>query len=142
MRYLIEKRHTLSLPKFADFCEQAGLMDLLSEKRTIFHQLLDPNATEGHVVPPAQRMIDEGLAIVGAAGDTMGNALTVATFHTLYNPELLSVLTDELEKAFPDPNSRLEYLALKKLPYLVRQWNLNYSYTHADFHRRPSSRKG
>jgi len=89
------------------------------EKRTIFHQLLDPNATEGHVVPSAHDMIEEGVVMVGAASDTTGNALAVATFYTLYNPELLSALTDELEKAFPDPNSRLDYLTLEKLPYLT-----------------------
>ena len=49
-------------------------------KRTIFHQLLDPNAADGHVVPPIEAMSAEASVIVAAAGETVGVTLTM-TFY-------------------------------------------------------------
>src|SRR5436853_328635 len=86
--------------------------------KTIFHQLLDQSTAEGKATPPVQHMVNEGLTLVGAATDTVGNALMVATYHTLSNRQISDTLTAELKKAFPDPSSKLDFLTLEKLPNL------------------------
>ncbi|KAI9766654.1 MAG: hypothetical protein M1839_004794 [Geoglossum umbratile] len=87
-------------------------------RKTIFHQLLDPELMEGRVAPIAE-LVDEAYVIVGAASDTTGNALTIATYHTLSNKEILSKLTTELNDAFPDPSVKPDFITLEKLPYLT-----------------------
>jgi cytochrome P450 len=87
---------------------------------TIFSHLLDPKATEGHVVPSVNDLRDEAFIILSAAQDTTGNVMTVALYETLSNPNIQAKLVEELQQAFPDPNKKLDFLALEKLPYLVR----------------------
>lgn len=86
---------------------------------TIFHQLLTPNITEGHVAPTVEELKDEALIIVSAAADTTGNAMTIAAFNVVSNQDIYKKLTAELKEAFPDPSTRLDFLTLEKLPYLV-----------------------
>jgi hypothetical protein len=86
---------------------------------TIFSHLLDPKATEGHVVPSVDDLTDESFIILSAAQDTTGNAITVALYETISNPEIYVKVLGELKQAFPDPNVRLDFLTLEKLPYLV-----------------------
>lgn len=93
--------------------------DKLSSRRTIFHQLLDPNVTEGHIVPSVDDLKDEAYIIVAAAADTTGNAMTIAAYNSISNDGIYHTLTTELKKAFPDPDARLDFALLEKLPYLV-----------------------
>lgn len=93
--------------------------DKLSSRRTIFHQLLDPNVTEGHVVPSIDDLKDEAYIIVAAAADTTGNAMTIAAYNVISNDDIYRTLTAELKQAFPDPDLRLDFTLLEKLPYLV-----------------------
>lgn len=86
---------------------------------TIFNQLLDPDVTEGHVVPSVDDLKDEAFSIVTAAADTTGNAMTIGTFHILSNKTIYGKLVTELRGAFPDSSATLGYQALEKLPYLV-----------------------
>lgn len=86
--------------------------------RTIFHQLLQPDAAEGHIVPTVQDLTDEAFAILGAAADTTGNALTIASYNIVANPDTYQEVTKELEAAFPDPGE-MKFTSLEKLPYLV-----------------------
>lgn len=87
------------------------------EKPCIFEDLLTP--ADGYVVPTPNQIKDESYAILNAASDTTGNAMTVAAFNVVTNPDIYRTLTAELEAAFPDQNDKLEYMKLEKLPYLV-----------------------
>jgi cytochrome P450 len=91
-----------------------------STRPTIFKQLLDPNATEGHMVPDVDQLTDDAFIIPAAAADTTRNAMTIATYNVLSNPSIHSKLKCELKEAFPDGNARLDFVTLEKLPYLVR----------------------
>lgn len=88
-------------------------------RTTIFHQLLDPDATEGHVVPSVDNMRDESFVILSAATDTTGNAMTVAMYEVATNSAIYAKLAAELNAAFPDPSVVLDFVTLEKLPYLV-----------------------
>jgi cytochrome P450 len=90
-----------------------------SERKTIFHQLLDSDATEGHVVPDVEDLTDEAFTILTAAADTTGNAMTMTSYHVISNPEIHNRLTAELERAFPDSFMNLDYNTLERLPYLT-----------------------
>jgi hypothetical protein len=90
-----------------------------SARTTIFHQLLTPNVTEGHVIPTVNDLKDEAYNLVAAASETVGGALTTATYQVVSNKDIYSQLTAELKEAFPDPSIKLDFLTLEKLPYLV-----------------------
>ncbi|KAI9739509.1 MAG: hypothetical protein M1834_006224 [Cirrosporium novae-zelandiae] len=88
-------------------------------KKTIFHQILDLNVVEGHIVPSINNILGDAMGYVSAAADTTGAALTTAAYWTLRNEEIHRKLVAELETAFPDPNMRLNYATLERLPYLT-----------------------
>lgn len=90
-----------------------------SKHKTIFHQLLDPNATEGHVVPNIEDLTDEMFTILTAAAETTGHSMTMITYYVVSNPEIYQKLVSELKAAFPDKKTKLDYLTLEKLPYLT-----------------------
>ena len=64
-------------------------------------------------------LTDESFIILSAAQDTTGNAITVALYETISTPEIYVKVLGELKQAFPDPNVRLDFLTLEKLPHLV-----------------------
>jgi Cytochrome P450 len=88
-------------------------------RTTIFHQLLDPGVAEDHVVPTVEELKDEAYALIGAAADTTGNALTVGAFRIVSDKTVYRKLVAELTEAFPDERERLDFKTLEKLPYLV-----------------------
>lgn len=88
-------------------------------KPTIFQRLLTPEIVPGYIVPPPFELRDEAISVLGAAADTTGNTMTVATYNAITNPEIYRKLTTELKYAFPDPNAELDFISLEKLPYLV-----------------------
>ena len=90
-----------------------------SQRKTIFHQLLNANAAEGHVVPNVEDLTDEAFTILTAAADTSGHAMAIITYYVVSNPDVYRTLTAELKNAFPDDTTNLEYLELEKLPYLT-----------------------
>lgn len=45
--------------------------------------------------------------------------MTIAAYNTISNKTIYSRLVAELTDTFPDPNKRLEFTLLEKLPYLV-----------------------
>lgn len=87
--------------------------------RTIFHQLLQPDADDEYATPTVEEMADEAYVILGAAADTTGNALTIGTYNVVVNDNIYQRLAAELKEAFPDQD-HLSFAALEKLPYLVR----------------------
>src|SRR5438034_4282744 len=56
-----------------------------SARTTIFHQLLTPNVTEGYVIPTVNDLKDEAYNLVAAASETVGGALTTATYQVVSN---------------------------------------------------------
>jgi cytochrome P450 len=66
-------------------------------------------------------MVGEAFALLTAAHDTTGNAMTVATYHVLTDPKVYAKLTAELTEAFPDDGSAgdMSFSQLERLPYLT-----------------------
>jgi len=86
---------------------------------TIFYELLAPELNPAKQRPQTKVIVDEAWGICVAASDTTGNAMTVATYHVITNPEIYEALKQELRSRFPDLNQQLAYTELEKLPYLT-----------------------
>jgi cytochrome P450 len=71
------------------------------------------------VVPTVDDLKDEAYSMLAAAADTTGNAMTVAAYKVVSNPEIYAKVREELEAAFPDPNATLDFVKLEQLPYLA-----------------------
>ncbi len=89
------------------------------DRETIFHQILQSERVKNGNVPTIQELEDEVYVILAAASETTGNALTVAAYHIVRNPQICATLLKELRTEFPDENGSMEYKSLKALPYLV-----------------------
>jgi cytochrome P450 len=89
------------------------------EQLCIFEALLAP--ADSYEVPTPEQVKDESYAVLNAASDTTGNAMTVAAYNTVINPEIYGKLTAELKAAFPNSDEKIEYSKLEKLPYLVTE---------------------
>ena len=87
------------------------------DKPSIFPALLAP--PEGIPAPSVEEIKDEALSVLAAAADTTGNAMTVAAYNVVNNPEIYRRLREELVVAFPNAEDELDYATLEKLPYLV-----------------------
>jgi hypothetical protein len=70
-------------------------------RRTIFHQLLDPNAAEGHVVPPIEAMTDEAGILVAAASETVGITVTLAFYRVTYESQSATEAVGRAESCLP-----------------------------------------
>ncbi|KAL4929232.1 cytochrome P450 [Aspergillus undulatus] len=88
-------------------------------RSTIFHQLLRPDAAEGYKIPTVDELSDESQSLLGAAADTTGNAMNMAAYQIVINPEVYARVSTELRDAFPNPDARMDYVTLEKLPYLT-----------------------
>ena len=71
------------------------------------------------MVPTPDQIKDEACSILNAASDTTGDAMTVAAHNVVADQHIYRTLTEELKAAFPDPDEKLEYVTLEKMPYLV-----------------------
>jgi cytochrome P450 len=92
----------------------------LGDRQTIFSTLLSPeDKPAGYQLPDNEILMQEAYSVLAAAADTTGNTMTTAAFNVLSNPQIYQRLVQELETAFPDPNAKLEFTGLEKLPYLV-----------------------
>jgi cytochrome P450 len=88
-------------------------------RTSIFAALMNPDATEGHVVPTLEQMIDEAFVFLGAAADTTGSAMTCATYNVLSNPDIYRKVREEIRSVYPNPHVEMEWVVLARLPYLV-----------------------
>lgn len=88
--------------------------------RTIYHELLSPEAQKGGSVAGPLDLNDEAMALIFAGTDTTGNVLMLGTFNLLSNPAMVRKLHDEVRAAWPYMNEAPSYEELEKLPYLVR----------------------
>ncbi|KAI0868177.1 cytochrome P450 [Hypoxylon argillaceum] len=64
------------------------------------------------------RLCQEAMGLNGAAVETTSWTLSVAVFHVLHNPMILSSLQKELVSAMPDPGTIPPCSDLEELPYL------------------------
>ncbi|PQE18724.1 cytochrome P450 protein [Rutstroemia sp. NJR-2017a BBW] len=84
---------------------------------TIFHEIMLSD------LPPEEksqeRLHDEAQVVVGAGVETTKWTLTVAMYHILDQPRILSKLKEEIISVYPDEDSPPSLSALEKLPYLV-----------------------
>ncbi|KAL4782495.1 cytochrome P450 [Aspergillus varians] len=90
-----------------------------TSRATIFHQLLRPDTVEGYTVPTVDELSDEAHAVLGAAADTTGNALTIAAYNVVRNPDIYARVSTELKNTFSDPGSSMDFVTLERLPYLT-----------------------
>jgi cytochrome P450 len=86
---------------------------------TMFQHLLTPGITDEYVVPSVDDLKDEAYSVLAAAADTTGNCMTVAAYYVVRNPDIYKKLNAELKANFPDPNAKLDFVSLERLPYLV-----------------------
>jgi cytochrome P450 len=94
----------------------SGKLDL---RPTIFKDLLTADPDSGYIPPAPENLKDEAYSILAAAADTTGNAMTVAAYQVVSNSAMYKKLSAELKAAFPDPHSKMDFMTLEKLPYLV-----------------------
>jgi len=87
---------------------------------TIYHSFLTPQPGNERL-PNVTRewLLDEGIYMRFAGGDTVGNVCTVGTFYLLSNPKAQATLLRELVEAWPDKDSAMSLEVLEKLPYLT-----------------------
>lgn len=64
-------------------------------------------------------LYDEAIALVGAGVESTKNALSTATFYTLYNPQIHKRLQEELQAHIPDSTNIPTLPELERLPYLT-----------------------
>jgi cytochrome P450 len=89
----------------------------MADHETIYHHLLNPK--DRHEVPSKKSLLDESLTLLGAGSETVGNIVTTGVFHVLSNKQVLDKLIIELDDAWSDTSSGMNYQTLEKLPYLV-----------------------
>jgi cytochrome P450 len=65
------------------------------------------------------------MVLLGAGTDTVGNATTIGTFHVIKNKRIYARLVQELREAWPNPDDRMGYESIEKLPYLVGSPSIN-----------------
>lgn len=65
------------------------------------------------------RLVGEGIALIGAGSVTSAQTMATCAFHLLSNPAILQHLRHELDTAFPDPAARIELIKCEQLPYLT-----------------------
>jgi cytochrome P450 len=85
--------------------------------QTIFSEVLQSD------LPPQEktieRMADEAQTILGGGIETTTWALSIASFHIINTPSILSRLREELLPVLPFPTSEPDWQKLEKLPYLT-----------------------
>lgn len=93
-----------------------------SQPPTIFEEILSSKLPSGE--KSLKRMSEEGVVIITAGSDTVGRALTSATFHLLENPDALQSLKIELIGVMPDASVIPSLNDLEQLPFLVSRLGL------------------
>ena len=84
---------------------------------TIFLEILNSGLPEPE--KSVRRLRDEAVIVAGAGTLTTSWALTVAVYHLLASPRILSKLKKELQMVIPDPNISTPLPVLEQLSYLT-----------------------
>ncbi|KAL1642563.1 hypothetical protein SLS58_005331 [Diplodia intermedia] len=74
-------------------------------------------------LPPLEkslsRLLDEGVSILGAGGESTGRTISLTAFHILSNPRILDTLTRELHTRIPDASRMPGWIELEQFEYLA-----------------------
>ena len=87
--------------------------------RTIYRELLNPEAIKGHSVPSKEQLLHEAELLFAAGSHTVGTALMTGVHHLLRNPETKKRLMDEIRSSWPVLDKPPSYDVLEKLPFLA-----------------------
>ncbi|KAI5917026.1 putative cytochrome P450 [Camillea tinctor] len=83
---------------------------------SIFHEILKSDLSDAEKA--AERLWQEGQAVIGAGTETVSWTLSVLFFYLLRDHKVYNLLMKELETAIPDPAAQALWKELEKLPYL------------------------
>lgn len=92
-----------------------------SAVRTLFHEMMDSKLSPQDL--RLQRVVDEAMLMIGAGIESSKQALTVACFYVLTDPEIEARLRAELEAGIPDPEQMPHFQELESLEYLEAVMN-------------------
>ncbi|MCJ1396993.1 hypothetical protein MMC11_000185 [Xylographa trunciseda] len=84
---------------------------------TVFHELFNSDVPASE--RSAQRLVDEGITLIGAGTVTTAHVLSTTVYHTLANPSILRKLQKELQEFMPDRSSNPNLVQVERLPYLT-----------------------
>jgi cytochrome P450 len=87
-------------------------------RKDIFYHLMDEDGMSGH--PPLSHgtLISESMLVLIAGSDTAATAMSNVFFYLLTQPDVLTRLRDEIEKAVPPEVHHPDSNTLAQLPYL------------------------
>jgi cytochrome P450 len=90
-------------------------------RSVVIDMLLDPTSAKGHVIPTADQLTEEVIMLLSAGNDTTSDALIIGIWQICRHPEVLQLLEDELDRAFPSVinTDSMTYENARSLPYLV-----------------------
>jgi hypothetical protein len=87
--------------------------------RTIYSELLKPEAIKGLPSPTALQLTHEGRVLFAAGSHTVGTMLMTGVYHLLRNPAAKERLVDEVRTAWPVLDQVPRHEDLEKLPFLA-----------------------
>jgi cytochrome P450 len=97
--------------------EDASTETTFTKPKTLFHAI-DKSALPSHEKTPL-RLMQEGLTVLFAGGETGSRLLAHTVFHLLSNPEILEKAKKEVLEAAGDSNQLPDVKVLEGLPWLV-----------------------
>ncbi|KAI5862015.1 putative cytochrome P450 [Durotheca rogersii] len=103
-------------PQVREMLAGKNMLAKESSHPTIFHDILASDLPKEEL--SFKRLTQEAMSLSGAGIETTMWTLSVATFHTLWNPSVEKRLVAELTEAMPDPANILPWSELEKLPFL------------------------
>jgi cytochrome P450 len=87
--------------------------------RTIYRELLNPQAVKGGTVPSSKQLLHEAEVLFSAGSHAVGTVLMIGVHHLLRNPEIKKRLVEEVRGAWPSLDKPPKYEELEKLPFLA-----------------------
>lgn len=84
---------------------------------TIYRELRDSSLPQ--IEKTVSRLTDEGNVLIEAGAETTAATLAVLSFHLLDNPDMLAKLRVELDNVYIEPDTKVTWKQLEKLPYLT-----------------------
>ncbi|WEW56407.1 hypothetical protein PRK78_001850 [Emydomyces testavorans] len=102
-----------------DMTDDPSKLEKLPHSRTVYHELLRPEAYKSGQVPCPGSLYEEAQALMFGGADTTGTTLMHGTFYILKLPHVYQRLKEELHSAWPNFNTLPDLTDLEKLPYLT-----------------------
>ncbi|KAI9508110.1 cytochrome P450 [Russula earlei] len=87
--------------------------------RTIYSELLNPEANKGRPPPTVLQLKHEALVLFAAGSHTVGTTLMIGVYYLLRNPEAKQKLVEEVHSVWPILDQAPRYEDLEKLPLLT-----------------------